>query len=92
MPVQFVNAFSTHHTPSVPVQFVQCFQYTPYIIRARTGGSLPVRLCDTRGIEETQGIDILECNSLLEGHIPEYYEVSVTTILPMNIQICTSKG
>lgn len=49
-------------------------KYNPYPVRLRSGTTLKFKLCDTRGLEETQGIDILECNYLLDGHVPEYYQ------------------
>ncbi|XP_045161383.1 interferon-induced protein 44-like [Mercenaria mercenaria] len=48
--------------------------YTPYLVRVRSGANLNFKLCDTRGLEEAQGLDVLECNYLLEGNIPEYYQ------------------
>jgi hypothetical protein len=51
------------------------FQYTPYFVRVRSGANLNFKLCDTRGLEESQGLDVLECNCLLEGNVPEHYQV-----------------
>ncbi|XP_053376755.1 interferon-induced protein 44-like [Mercenaria mercenaria] len=48
--------------------------YTPYLVRVRSGANLNFKLCDTRGLEESQGLDVLECNYLLDGNIPEYYQ------------------
>ncbi|XP_052285393.1 interferon-induced protein 44-like [Dreissena polymorpha] len=59
--------------------------YTPYLVKARSGASLNFRFCDTRGLEVTQGLDILECNYLLDGNIPDYYEFNpATPISPEN--------
>ncbi|KAH3742378.1 hypothetical protein DPMN_049119 [Dreissena polymorpha] len=59
--------------------------YTPYVVKARSGASLNFRFCDTRGLEVTQGLDILECNYLLDGNIPDYYEFNpATPICPDN--------
>jgi hypothetical protein len=33
------------------------------------------RVCDTRGIEENQGIDGTELNYILEGNVPNEYQV-----------------
>ncbi|XP_052212600.1 interferon-induced protein 44-like isoform X2 [Dreissena polymorpha] len=48
--------------------------YTPHVTKSRSGAALNFRLCDTRGLEVTQGLNILECNYLLDGHVPDYYE------------------
>jgi hypothetical protein len=42
----------------------------------RSGATLNFRLCDTRGLEESQGLDVMECNYLLDGNIPNYYQVT----------------
>ena len=44
-------------------------------MRVRSGASLNFRLCDTRGLEESQGLDVLECNYMLDGHVPDFYQV-----------------
>ncbi|XP_052285297.1 interferon-induced protein 44-like [Dreissena polymorpha] len=49
------------------------------ILKVRSGASLNFRLCDTRGLEVTQGLDILECSYLLDGSIPDYYEFNPAT-------------
>ncbi|KAH3715463.1 interferon-induced protein 44-like [Dreissena polymorpha] len=48
--------------------------YTPYEVNVRSGATLNFRLCDTRGLEVTQGIDNFDCSYLLNGNIPDYYE------------------
>ncbi|XP_045166459.2 interferon-induced protein 44-like [Mercenaria mercenaria] len=52
--------------------------YIPYTVKVSSGASLNIRLCDTRGLEESMGIDVLECNYLLDGNIPIYYEFNPT--------------
>ncbi|XP_060596265.1 interferon-induced protein 44-like [Ruditapes philippinarum] len=52
--------------------------FVPYSIVISSGATLNFRLCDTRGLEETMGIDVLECNYLLDGNIPYYYEFNPT--------------
>ncbi|XP_052220903.1 uncharacterized protein LOC127837681 isoform X2 [Dreissena polymorpha] len=49
--------------------------YEPYVIKT-TGDSpkLHMRLCDTRGLDPKSGIDTMEFNFLLSGHIPDKYE------------------
>ena len=37
---------------------------------------LKFRLCDTRGLEETQGIDANDVTYLLDGNVPDGYHVS----------------
>lgn len=54
--------------------------YTQYTVTS--GAALNFRLCDTRGLEETMGIDVLECNYLLDGHVPNYYKFNPTS--PIN--------
>jgi hypothetical protein len=50
-------------------------QYTPYKVKVKSGAPLNFRLCDTRGLEESQGLDVVECNYLLDGNMPNYYQV-----------------
>ncbi|XP_060596285.1 interferon-induced protein 44-like [Ruditapes philippinarum] len=52
--------------------------FVPYSIEISSGATLNFQLCDTRGLEETMGIDVLECNYLLDGNIPYYYEFNPT--------------
>ena len=52
------------------------FKYRMYQIRSMdTGKSLNFRLCDTRGLEENQGIDANDMSYLLDGNIPDKYQV-----------------
>ncbi|XP_053391215.1 interferon-induced protein 44-like [Mercenaria mercenaria] len=55
--------------------------YTPYKVKVKSGAPLNFRLCDTRGLEESQGLDVLECNYLLDGNIPNYYQFNPTTLI-----------
>ncbi|XP_052213304.1 interferon-induced protein 44-like [Dreissena polymorpha] len=48
--------------------------YNPYAVNMRSGATLNFRLCDTRGLEINQGLDILEFNYLLDGNIPDHYQ------------------
>ncbi|KAH3825422.1 hypothetical protein DPMN_127297 [Dreissena polymorpha] len=48
--------------------------YTPYEVHVMSGASLNFRLCDTRGLEVTQGLDSVECNYLLDGNISDLYQ------------------
>lgn len=50
-------------------------QYRMYQIRStETGKPLNFRLCDTRGLEENQGIDANDISYLLDGNVPEKYQ------------------
>ncbi|KAH3776046.1 hypothetical protein DPMN_177459 [Dreissena polymorpha] len=51
--------------------------YTPHSTKSRSGSVLNFRLCDTSGLEVTEGLNgifYIESNYLLNGHIPDYYE------------------
>ena len=75
-----VNVFLLSRIVKAPITTaVETFvlQYVPYLVQASSGKYLRFRLCDTRGLEENEGLEILVCSSLLDGHIPEDYEVSV---------------
>jgi len=41
----------------------------------QAGKPLNFRLCDTRGLEEDQGIDGNEIGYILDGHVPDKYQV-----------------
>ncbi|WAR13798.1 IF44L-like protein, partial [Mya arenaria] len=53
--------------------------YKPYTVSKQGGSRLHFRLCDTRGLEVSQGLDLLECNFLLDGHVPDHYEFNPAT-------------
>ena len=47
-----------------------------YQVRSSSSGRpLNFRLCDTRGIEENQNKDTNDINFLLEGNVPQGYQV-----------------
>ena len=52
------------------------FQFRMYKIKSK-GSEHPMkfRLCDTRGLEEGQGLDIVDLVAILDGHIADGYEV-----------------
>ena len=53
-----------------------CLQFRMYQIRSlNTGKPLRFRLCDTRGLEENQGIDANDISYLLDGNVPDKYQV-----------------
>jgi hypothetical protein len=54
---------------------ISLLQYTPFKVKVKSGAPLNFRLCDTRGLEESQGLDVVECNYLLDGNMPNYYQV-----------------
>ncbi|XP_041353064.1 interferon-induced protein 44-like [Gigantopelta aegis] len=49
--------------------------YRVYKIRSQeTGFPLKFRLCDTRGLEEAQGMDSADLLAILDGHLPDRYQ------------------
>ena len=50
-------------------------QYTPYLLRGPQGTDLHFLLCDTPGIENTTGLELIEANFLLDGHVPDFHQV-----------------
>jgi len=54
------------------------FQYKPFTMRSKKGSNLHFLLCDTPGLEDNFGLEAVEANFLLDGHVPEFYEVYVT--------------
>ncbi|WAR06066.1 IFI44-like protein [Mya arenaria] len=49
-------------------------KYSSYRLRSTTGSPLDIKLCDTPGLEMTQGIDTSELRFLLDGNVPKNYE------------------
>ncbi|XP_052788184.1 interferon-induced protein 44-like [Mya arenaria] len=58
--------------------------YKPFIVRTKKGGRLHFRLCDSPGMEESQGLEAVETNFLLDGHVPEMYEFNPATPISMS--------
>lgn len=55
-------------------------QYRTYQVRnGPSGRPLNFRLCDTRGLEESQGIEAQDVCYILDGHTPDKYVVSSRT-------------
>ncbi|WAQ94452.1 IFI44-like protein [Mya arenaria] len=50
---------------------------TPYTF----GDTVSLQLYDTRGVAETDTLDLLQCNFILDGHVPDFYEMSPTHLL-----------
>ena len=47
-----------------------------YKVRSSENGHpLKFRLCDTRGLEEGQGMDTSDLVAVLDGHLPDRYQV-----------------
>jgi len=46
------------------------------VLNAQDETPLNFRLCDTRGLEEDQGIDVGELEYILDGHVPDKYKVT----------------
>ena len=44
--------------------------------RSASGKPLNFRLCDTQGLEESQGIDAHDVAYILDGNVPDGYQVS----------------
>ena len=44
--------------------------------RSALGKPLNFRLCDTQGLEESQGIDAHDVAYMLDGNVPDGYQVS----------------
>ena len=44
-------------------------------MRSSAGSCLRFLLCDTPGVDETMGLELSEANLLLDGHIPDFYQV-----------------
>jgi len=51
------------------------FQYLPNPMRSSAGSCLRFLLCDTPGVDETMGLESSEANLLLDGHVPDFYQV-----------------
>ncbi|WAR31644.1 IF44L-like protein, partial [Mya arenaria] len=47
----------------------------PYNIRTKKGSDLKMLICDTRGLEENTGVGRIDVNFLVDGHVPDMYEV-----------------
>ncbi|XP_053388647.1 interferon-induced protein 44-like [Mercenaria mercenaria] len=60
--------------------------YVPYSVNVPSGGSLNFRLCDTRGLEESHGLDVHECSYLLDGNIADYYQFNPTSPITPKVQ------
>ncbi|XP_052788182.1 interferon-induced protein 44-like [Mya arenaria] len=58
--------------------------YKPFMVRTKKGGRLHFRLCDSPGMEESQGLEAVETNFLLDGHVPEMYEFNPATPISMS--------
>ena len=68
----YVSLFITIHVSA------RLLQYRMYQVRSSSSGQpLNFRLCDTRGIEETQNTDANDIAYLLEGNVPEGYQVCI---------------
>ncbi|XP_052814901.1 interferon-induced protein 44-like isoform X1 [Mya arenaria] len=47
--------------------------FTPYPLKSSSGSSADIRLYDTPGFTETSGLDLIDFNYILEGHISDHY-------------------
>ncbi|XP_052802957.1 interferon-induced protein 44-like isoform X1 [Mya arenaria] len=51
--------------------------FTPYDFGEKAG----LRLYDSRGIAETDRLDLLQCNFILDGNVPDFYEMTPTSLI-----------
>lgn len=64
----------TGQAPSGCAEHSITSHYSSYQVRSCSSGKpLKFRLCDTRGLEETQGIDANDVSFLLDGNVPDGY-------------------
>ncbi len=69
---------------NVTIIVVLCspIQYRAYVVRRGPGGpQLGFRLCDTMGMEESQGISVMDFPHILAGHVPNGYQVVISVFL-----------
>ncbi|XP_052802964.1 interferon-induced protein 44-like [Mya arenaria] len=51
--------------------------FTPYTF----GDKASLQLYDTRGLAETDTLDLTQCNHMLEGNVPDFYEMASTSLI-----------
>ncbi|XP_052811984.1 interferon-induced protein 44-like [Mya arenaria] len=51
--------------------------FTPYTF----GDKVSLQLYDTRGLAETDTMDLMQCNYILEGHVPDFNEMTSTSLI-----------
>ncbi|XP_053374176.1 interferon-induced protein 44-like [Mercenaria mercenaria] len=51
-------------------------------VTTQSGDSLKFVLCDTPGIEDSTGLNENECSSLLDGNMPNFYQLNQDNELP----------
>ncbi|WAQ94438.1 IFI44-like protein [Mya arenaria] len=51
--------------------------FTPYDF----GDKASLQLYDTSGIDETNTLDLLQCNNILEGNVPNFYEMTPKSLI-----------
>lgn len=62
-------------------------QYRMYQVRSSSSSEpLKFRLCDTRGLEETQGVDANDVTYLLDGNVPDGYHFNPSLPISSEIQ------
>ena len=70
------NAVSTHHYILHIKNFFYSWQFRKYAIKDHNSGqTLKLRLCDTRGLEEDSSVDPQDIVYILDGHVPDRYQV-----------------
>ncbi|XP_052802952.1 interferon-induced protein 44-like [Mya arenaria] len=51
--------------------------FTPYTF----GDKVSLQLYDTRGLAETDTLDLVQCNHMLEGNVPDFYEMASASLI-----------
>lgn len=79
----------TGQAPSGCAEHSITSKFRMYQVRTSSRKTLNFRLCDTRGLEETQGIDAHDIVYLLEGNVPDGYQFNPS--LPISQEIAGFK-
>ena len=70
------HSWLSHRRKIITIVFLY-MQYRMYQVRTKSSAKpLKFRLCDTRGLEDSQGIDAHDLTFLLDGNVPDGYHVS----------------
>ncbi len=71
----------------IHLHFMLPLQFRTYTIKAgKGGGTLPLILCDTMGLEEKAdaGLDIEDLVNIYKGHVKDRYQVFYITMSSSN--------
>lgn len=75
----------TGQAPSGCAEHSITSKFRMYQVRTSSRKTLNFRLCDTRGLEETQGIDAHDIVYLLEGNVPAGYQFNPSVPISQEI-------